>query len=272
MLSTPHSAINSERQSVSPRLASLTASRRTISAMAEKTLYEVHADGNRARGKIPPMDLRGHRYGALTVIDFHSVLGGKNQWSCACDCGGARVMSSSSLRHDLGRKNCGNQLNHNPKYNAERIAARFMRRVNKLGPGGCWVWTGRLGTHGYGEFDLTSERPSRAHRVAYEIFVGPIPEGKMLLHSCDNRKCCNPAHLRPGDAQENSSDMMERETRKYKLTKAIVAQIKRELAANSWIGSGILIASRYNVTPALISAIRRGHIWKNVPWPEGYDP
>ena len=53
-------------------------------------------------------------------------------------------------------------------------------------------------------------RPLRAHRMAYEVAKGDIPEGMHILHSCDNPKCCNPAHLRPGTHQENMDDMQAR--------------------------------------------------------------
>lgn len=64
------------------------------------------------------------------------------------------------------------------------------------GPGGCWLWTGRLDRNGYGR--ITHEGKSReAYRVAYEEFVGPIPVGLHLDHLCRVRRCINPQHLEP---------------------------------------------------------------------------
>ena len=60
----------------------------------------------------------------------------------------------------------------------------------------CWIWVARLNRNGYGRLhDQGSEK--MAHRVAYETFVGPIPEGKLLDHVCRTRCCVNPAHLEP---------------------------------------------------------------------------
>lgn len=72
----------------------------------------------------------------------------------------------------------------------------------------CWEWRGSL-SKGYGQIKVNG-RPLRAHRMAYEVAKGDIPEGMHILHSCDNPKCCNPAHLRPGTHQENMDDMQAR--------------------------------------------------------------
>jgi hypothetical protein len=60
--------------------------------------------------------------------------------------------------------------------------------------GGCWVWTGYCLPNGYGRVWLDG-RVEYAHRAAYGLYVGPIPEGLHIDHLCRNRACCNPAHL-----------------------------------------------------------------------------
>ena len=84
---------------------------------------------------------------------------------------------------------------------------RFFAKVEKTRK--CWNWQGATFRNGYGSFNANNKKV-RAHRYSYETIVGPIPEGKMLLHSCDNRRCVNPQHLRPGTAKENAQDAISR--------------------------------------------------------------
>lgn len=67
---------------------------------------------------------------------------------------------------------------------------------------GCWRWLGHLTSSGYGSIWRGGQH-YRAHRVAYEIFVGPIPEGLVIDHLCRNRGCVNPAHMEPVTPHEN---------------------------------------------------------------------
>jgi len=78
---------------------------------------------------------------------------------------------------------------------------RFWAAV-RVGDKGCWDWTGSHNPKGYGSFNVNKgHRP--AHRLAYEIMRGPIPEGLTLDHLCRNRGCVNPAHLEPVTNREN---------------------------------------------------------------------
>jgi hypothetical protein len=79
---------------------------------------------------------------------------------------------------------------------------RFWAKVDKDGPGGCWEWTGTR-TKGYGKFQAESRRTVSAHRFAYELLVGVIPDGLTLDHLCRNRSCVNPEHLEPVTIGEN---------------------------------------------------------------------
>lgn len=81
------------------------------------------------------------------------------------------------------------------------LERRFFALVDKTET--CWVWKGSM-HNGYGEFRRFHREPmSRAHRVAYELIVGPIPDGLELDHLCRNRSCVNPAHLEPVDHRTN---------------------------------------------------------------------
>lgn len=82
---------------------------------------------------------------------------------------------------------------------------RFNAYLHKAGPDECWVWGGALNVNGYGAFRSSGKDPRniRAHRFAYEMLVGPIPDGMELDHLCRNRPCCNPAHLEPVTGRVN---------------------------------------------------------------------
>jgi hypothetical protein len=68
----------------------------------------------------------------------------------------------------------------------------------------CWLWTTDISTEGYGRMkDAKRGKRVLAHRLAYELFKGPIPEGLDLDHLCRNRHCFNPEHLEPVTRQEN---------------------------------------------------------------------
>lgn len=83
---------------------------------------------------------------------------------------------------------------------AEREAA-FHAKCEVEPTSGCWLWLGGVNDQGYGTFFDGHTR--RAHRWAYERFVGAIPAGLQLDHLCSVRLCVNPAHLEPVSALEN---------------------------------------------------------------------
>lgn len=79
--------------------------------------------------------------------------------------------------------------------------ALFWGKVNKTSETGCWLWTGAT-SMGYGKL-RRYPKTLWAHRYAYEMLVGAIPDGLTLDHVCRVRRCVNPAHLMPSTHREN---------------------------------------------------------------------
>lgn len=84
------------------------------------------------------------------------------------------------------------------------LKERFESRI-RVTPG-CWWWTAAKCGNGYGHIRHQG-RVLYAHRVSFELHVGPLQQGQHVLHSCDNPLCVNPAHLRAGTHQDNMDDM-----------------------------------------------------------------
>jgi hypothetical protein len=86
------------------------------------------------------------------------------------------------------------------------IAERFNRHYVRGSEGECWEWVGCRSKYGYGKFAIKGSRPTQAHRVSYMLNNGAIPDGMVIMHTCDNPPCVNPSHLRLGTHQENDAD------------------------------------------------------------------
>lgn len=131
----------------------------------------------------------------------------------------------------------------------------------------CWPWVGTFDFDGYGRIWIAG-KDLRAHRIACELAHGSIPAGACALHSCDNRACCNPRHLRIGTFEENVADRQARGRGRYafgesvgnaKLSDKNVRNIREELRSGV---KGRELARRYNVSEGTISYIKSNATWR----------
>lgn len=142
---------------------------------------------------------------------------------------------------------------------------KFWAKVQKTET--CWLWTGTVNNKGYGETRYEG-RFALSHRVSFIIHKGPIPEGMVVRHRCDNPPCLNPKHLELGTIAENTKDKIMKQRQAQgttqghaKFTEQTLREAKR-LRSDGW--TYLELERHFNISRQTISKAVRGETWRHV--------
>ena len=150
------------------------------------------------------------------------------------------------------------------------LEQRFHESYVREPMSGCWLWTKSDNGH-YGLLSRDGKQ-QRAHRISYDLHVGPIPDGLVVMHICDNTLCVNPNHLRVGTQLENikDRDVKGRQVPNHpkgeangmrKLSEADVLSIRR-LSSTGWTMKSI--AERFEISRSTVSFIASKKRWSHI--------
>lgn len=146
-------------------------------------------------------------------------------------------------------------------YTRVPMEERFWKFVTPGDPDECWLWHRPGDPDGYGRIkDDSTTKTLRAHRVSYEMHVGPIPEGLCVLHRCDVRLCVNPDHLFLGTRKDNMVDAAIKGKMRGSLTPDEVLAIR----ANAGRMTIAEQARRLGVRWSVVSNVRSGRTFSYV--------
>jgi hypothetical protein len=151
----------------------------------------------------------------------------------------------------------------------EKAILRFCSKVKRGGPDDCWEWQGYRDRMGYGQVGMSGPRRNEyAHRVAWMIVNGPIPDRMCVLHRCDNPACCNPAHHFLGTRSENMADKV-RKGRQHRGERHPRARLDEHhvRAIRSMREGGLThqrIADAMGVSRNTVTCVLNGRNWKHV--------
>lgn len=159
---------------------------------------------------------------------------------------------------------CGKTI---PKgYASTCLECRFWARVEKRGEGECWIWTGTSAGPGYGKISSHGKQVY-AHRLAWELANGPSYPSLFVLHKCDNRLCCNPAHLYLGTQADNVRDRDSRGRTARGDSSGVAKLNSQAVKVIRWAwGRGVKqarLAALFHVGPCNIWNIVHNRSWKH---------
>lgn len=150
---------------------------------------------------------------------------------------------------------------------AEQFASHFWSKLSKT-PGGCWLFNGKCELNGYARVKHCG-RKFLAHRLAYTLAKGEIPNGLLVCHSCDQRSCCNPEHLFVGSPLDNVADAVSKRRHAAgercnhnKVTAEEVKLIRQTWSAAEGAGP---LARRFGISREQVYNIVQRRSWKHVP-------
>lgn len=182
---------------------------------------------------------------------------------CAVDgCGGKVAKKGLCGKHYQKSRLYGDPLGQAEPRKRLSMEEALLKHLKRGAETDCWEWQASFNPKGYGKINATHGE-QQAHRAAYRVWVGDIPDGLCVLHRCDNPRCCNPKHLFLGDNNDNTQDMIRKGRDKSfgKPRKLSDGDVRRIRDKNHSVA---YLRERYGISAAMVTLIRARKSYANV--------